>query len=192
NTNWIEPDLAYEEAVKAVLRRIGASRDFLDDFEPFAARVGAAGERVALAQVVLKLTSPGVPDIYRGDELGFRALVDPDNRRPVDWDRRRDLLAHVKGASSAPEEFDLRKLWLTERLLALRAERPAAFAGSYEPLDAGPDVCAFVRAGELQVAAAIREGATLPAPPPGWRDLLPGIAGIGVHASRSGRIATVR
>ncbi len=179
-SNWIEPDLEYEEAVKGFVRRLYSDRRFLDDFEPFALRVAEAGERVALRQLVLKLTSPGVPDIYQGDELGFRALVDPDNRRPVDWDRRREALARVKGAGSAPDGFELRKLWLTERLLALRAERPGAFEGSYEPVDAGPDVCAFIRGGKVHVALALREGATLPKPPAGWHELLPGTASLGI------------
>jgi (1->4)-alpha-D-glucan 1-alpha-D-glucosylmutase len=179
-SNWIEPDLEYEGAVKGFVRELYGDRAFLEDFEPFAARVAEAGERVALRQLVLKLTSPGVPDIYQGDELGFRALVDPDNRRPVDWDRRRDALARVKGAGNPPDGFELRKLWLTERLLALRAERPEAFEGSYEPVDAGPDACAFVRGGEVHVAVAVRDGANLPAPPGGWHDFLPGTAGLGL------------
>jgi len=179
-SNWLEPDLGYEEAVKGFVRRLYSDREFLDDFEPFALRVAEAGERVALRQLVLKLTSPGVPDIYQGDELGFRALVDPDNRRPVDWNRRREALARVKGARSAPDGFELRKLWLTERLLALRKERPEAFEGSYEPLNAGPDVCAFVRGGAVHVAVAVRDGAKLPARPSGWHDLLPGTAGLGL------------
>ena len=64
-------------------------RPFLDDFEPFAARVAAAGRRSALGQQLLKLTVPGVPDVYQGDELEALNLVDPDNRRPVDWEERR-------------------------------------------------------------------------------------------------------
>jgi (1->4)-alpha-D-glucan 1-alpha-D-glucosylmutase len=177
-SNWIEPDLAYEEAVKGFVRRLYEDETFLADFKPFAARVAEAGERVALRQLVLKLTSPGVPDIYQGDELGFRALVDPDNRRPVDWDRRREALARVKGAGNAPDGFELRKLWLTERLLALRAERPQAFEGCYEPVDGGPGVCAFARGGEVHVAVAVREGATLPAAPSAWHDFLPGTASL--------------
>ncbi|HET8673118.1 MAG TPA: hypothetical protein VFL87_05760, partial [Thermoleophilaceae bacterium] len=179
-SNWLEPDLEYEGAVKGFVRSLYEDETFLADFEPFAARVAEAGERVALRQLVLKLTSPGVPDIYQGDELGFRALVDPDNRRPVDWDRRRDALARVKGAGNAPDGFELRKLWLTERLLALRAERPEAFQGSYEPVDASPDVCAFTRGGEVHVAVAVREGATLPPAPSGWHEFLPGTTGLGI------------
>ena len=67
-------------------RRGSATHEpFLADFEPFAAEVAARGERSSLGQLVLRLTSPGVPDIYQGDELPYLALVDPDNRRPVDW-----------------------------------------------------------------------------------------------------------
>jgi (1->4)-alpha-D-glucan 1-alpha-D-glucosylmutase len=116
-----------------------------------------------LATTLLKLASPGVPDIYQGDELPFFALVDPDNRRAVDWEERRRQLA-------APEPAP--KLDLIRRTLELRARRPAAFAGSYEPLDAGEDVCAFVRGGEVLVAVAVRGELGRFAPPAGkWRDV---------------------
>jgi (1->4)-alpha-D-glucan 1-alpha-D-glucosylmutase len=171
NSNWAEPNLEHEEAVKSFVRGLYSNRSFLDDFEPFVARVAAVGERAALGQLVLKLTAPGVPDIYQGDELAFRALVDPDNRRPVDFDRRRSLLASLEGGALLGA--DTRKLWLTWRLLQLRAERPAAFArGSYEPYDAGENVCAYVRGGEVLVAVAVRAGAELPKPHGAWSDLL--------------------
>jgi (1->4)-alpha-D-glucan 1-alpha-D-glucosylmutase len=118
-----------------------------------------------------------VPDIYNGDELPFFALVDPDNRRPVDWDRRRELLARVQ--SGAKPDDETRKLWLVERLLALRARRPDAFEGSYEPIEAGETVCAYMRGGDVLVAVAVREGwdRSALAPPPGyWRDALGGAA----------------
>jgi (1->4)-alpha-D-glucan 1-alpha-D-glucosylmutase len=160
NSNWIEPNLDHEERVKSFTRKVCSEREF----EPFAGRLAPLGDRIALAQVALKLTCPGVPDIYQGDELPFRALVDPDNRRPVDWDR-------VRRARNEP------KLLLTKSLLALRAERPHAFDGSYEPLDLGPEVCAYVRGGEVLVAVAVRE-AVEPQTPSGWRELLrlPGLA----------------
>jgi (1->4)-alpha-D-glucan 1-alpha-D-glucosylmutase len=176
-TSWIEPDLEHEASVKAFARGLLERSDFLESFEPFAAAVARAGERSALAQLLLKLTVPGLPDIYQGDELLSLSLVDPDNRRPVDWALRRELLAEVRGGA-APTAQTL-KLWLIVRALDLRARRPAAFAGTYEPVDAGPDAVAFVRGGEVFAAAAIR-GDSVPAPPgDGWRDVL-GVDGLGI------------
>jgi (1->4)-alpha-D-glucan 1-alpha-D-glucosylmutase len=171
NSNWIEPDTDWEESVKRFVRGLYEHEPFLAEFVPFAERVARAGERAALAQVALKLTAPGVPDIYNGDELPYRALVDPDNRRPVDWQRRRDLLAREK----AGERADL-KLWLIERLLALRGRLPEAFDGTYEPVDAGPDVVAYLRGGRVMVAVALRDGARFRPPVEGWTDVLPGLA----------------
>jgi (1->4)-alpha-D-glucan 1-alpha-D-glucosylmutase len=147
---------------------------FVADFEPFAARVAADGELVALRQTALKLTVPGVPDIYQGDELVSLALVDPDNRRPVDWERRRALLA------APPDTPDTRKLWLIRELLALRARRPEAFAGAYVPLDAGAEAVAFMRGDDVVVALPVR-GEPDVAPPAGeWTavigpETLPGV-----------------
>ena len=171
-TSWVEPDEAHEAAVKAFARALLERRDFLDTFEPFAAAVAEVGDRAALAQLLLKLTVPGLPDIYQGDELLALSLVDPDNRRPVDFARRRALLDEVR-AGAAPTE-ETRKLWLIVRALELRARRPDAFAGSYEPVDAGPDAIAFIRGGEVFAAAALR-GDAVPAPAgDGWRDVLGG------------------
>ncbi len=173
NTNWIEPDEAYEDRVKAFCRTLFDHRPFLTDFEPFAAEVARAGDRAALGQLLLKLTVPGVPDIYQGDELLALSLVDPDNRRPVDWVRRRTLLAEVH--DGAPPTAETRKLWLITRALALRARRPDAFERSYEPLDVGPDACAFVRGGSVLAAAAVRAAvpdAAVELPIGAWRDVL--------------------
>ena len=133
--NWIEPDAAYEERVKAFCRALYDHRPFMTDFEPFAAEVARAGERAALGQLLLKLTVPGVPDIYQGDELLALSLVDPDNRRRVDWARRRELLAEVRRGAAPTAET--RKLWLIVRALTLRAHRPEAFSGGYTPVAAG-------------------------------------------------------
>jgi (1->4)-alpha-D-glucan 1-alpha-D-glucosylmutase len=144
--------------------------------------VAAVGELQALRQTALKLTVPGVPDVYQGDELVALSLVDPDNRRPVDWARRRALLDELR-AGTAPSGPDARKLWLIRELLALRARRPAAFAGGYTPLDAGPDAVAFLRGDEVAVAMPIRDGGldtfALDLPRGTWRpafeaDFLPG------------------
>ena len=152
-SNWLTPDEEHELAVQEYAARAAA----LIESDPFLDEVRALGRRIAAAQVLLKLTAPGVPDIYRGDELEDLSLVDPDNRRPVDWDARRDALAALR-AGAEPTEETL-KLYVTWKALALRAERPAAFAGSYEPVDLGPGVCAFVRGGDVLVAAAVRNDA---------------------------------
>ena len=175
NTNWIAPDTAYEDRVKAFCRALYDHRPFVTDFEPFAASVARAGDRAALGQLLLKLTVPGVPDIYQGDELLALSLVDPDNRRPVDWARRRALLGEVRGGAAPTDET--RKLWLIVRALALRADRPDAFAGAYTPLDAGEDACAFVRGDAVLAATALRRrdvGSSVEVPAGTWRDVLGG------------------
>ena len=176
NTNWIEPNQEWEESVGRFCASLYEHRGFLDEFEPFARRVAAAGERAVLGQVVLKLTAPGVPDLYQGDELPFSALVDPDNRRPVDWGWREAMLARLMGGGRPVPES--RKLFVILRLLTLRARRPDPFAtGAYEPVEAGERVCAFTRGGEVLVAVAVREGANdgvVAAPEGTWRDVLRG------------------
>jgi len=176
NTNWIEPNTEWEEAVGRFCAGLYEHRGFLDEFEPFARRLAAAGERAVLGQVVLKLTAPGVPDLYQGDELPFSALVDPDNRRPVDWGWREAMLARLMGGGRpAPQT---RKLFLILRLLTLRARRAEAFvAGAYEPVEAGERVCAFMRGGDVFVAVGVREGedeGVIAVPGGQWRDVLRG------------------
>ena len=176
NTNWVHQNREWEQAVVRFSGALYDDHRFLALFEPFAARVGVAGERVALGQLVLRLTVPGVPDIYQGDELSYRALVDPDNRRPVDFDWRQAMLRRLMGG--APVVDENRKLFLTMRLLGLRARRPDVFGGAYEPLDADPGACAFVRGGDMLTVVAVRDAAreaTLSEPPRGrWRNVLTG------------------
>lgn len=175
NTNWVQQNHEWEQAVARFARALYDDDAFLREFEPFAARVAADGDRAALCQVVLKLTAPGVPDIYQGDELPYRALVDPDNRRPVDWAWRQAMLSRLMGG--APPTGELRKLFLILRLLGVRARRPAPFLGGYEPLDAGGEACAFVRGGDVLVVVGVRasepEG-VLSAPGGRWRNVLGG------------------
>jgi (1->4)-alpha-D-glucan 1-alpha-D-glucosylmutase len=142
--------------------------------DPFLERVRELGRRLSLAQLLLKLTAPGMPDVYRGDELEDLSLVDPDNRRPVDWQVRRDALRALQNGE--PVDDTNVKLYVTWKTLVLRAQRAPAFAGTYEPVDAGDGVCAFVRGGEVLVAAAVRPGATVRAPE-GWHDVL-GVEGL--------------
>jgi (1->4)-alpha-D-glucan 1-alpha-D-glucosylmutase len=175
NTNWVEVNPDWEDAVKRFARRLVEDPGFMADFQPFVARVASLGRRAALGQLALKLTSPGVPDVYQGDELEYRALVDPDNRRPVDWDLRQAQLRRLMGGGHP--STDAQKLWLISRLLGLRARRPEPFSGGYEPLDAGAYTCAFLRGGDVLTVVQVRSGspgAMLDGPGGRWRELLSG------------------
>ncbi|HEY2310881.1 MAG TPA: hypothetical protein VGH46_07190, partial [Gaiellaceae bacterium] len=97
------------------------------------------------------------------------SLVDPDNRRPVDWQRSARLLAELQ--RGAPPTRETAKLYLVWKTLQLRAEHPDPFAGSYEPIDAGSDVCAYLRGGEILVAVPLRPGARVHVPD-GFADVL--------------------
>jgi (1->4)-alpha-D-glucan 1-alpha-D-glucosylmutase len=174
NTTWVEQDHEWEGRVKAFAVALSEHRPFLDDFEQFAAQIAAAGERSALGQLLLKLTVPGVPDVYQGDELIDLSLVDPDNRRPVDWEARRAALTELQ--AGVPPTRETMKLHLITRALDLRARRPDAFAGAYAPIDAGPDVVAFTRGDDaVLVVVVLRpagEDAEIALPPGSWRDVL--------------------
>jgi (1->4)-alpha-D-glucan 1-alpha-D-glucosylmutase len=172
NTSWVEQDHDYEARVQRFAVALLTHEPFLADFEPFAARVADEGRRSALGQLLLKLTSPGVADIYQGDELEALSLVDPDNRRPVDWAMRREALdALTAGAAPSPQTM---KLHVIRQALALRARREAAFAGAYEPLSAGAGVCAFLRGGTVLVVVPVRDydDATLSGVAGRWADAL--------------------
>jgi (1->4)-alpha-D-glucan 1-alpha-D-glucosylmutase len=171
NTNWVDQDIEWEASVGRFCQALYADRAFISSLEEFCLRVAALGDRAALGQLVLKLTAPGVPDIYQGDELAFRALVDPDNRRPVDWPRRQDSLSRLRGGAAPDAEN--RKQWLIWKLLSLRARRPDAFSGGYEPVDADPDTVSFVRGGEVLVAVRTRPGECRLEPGgQGWHDVV--------------------
>jgi len=167
NTTWVEQDHDYERRVQSYARAVVRYEPFLADFEPFALRVAKLGERSSLAQTLLKLTVPGLPDVYQGDELEALALVDPDNRRPVNWEARRRALAE-----GGPPKFEL-----IRSALALRARRPECFdeRGGYEPLAAeGGEVCAFTRGGgAVAVVVGVRYwiGATVSGLQGHWREV---------------------
>jgi (1->4)-alpha-D-glucan 1-alpha-D-glucosylmutase len=179
STNWIAPDEAHERAVVAFATALLDHGPFRYGFDAVVAKVAERGERIALAQTLLRLTVPGVPDVYQGDELWALSLVDPDNRRPVDWAARRRALDALRDGAEPTRETA--KLHLIHRALALRARRPDAFAGEYVPVPAGDDVVAFLRGDDVLVAAAVRDAATgvqgwaLPAAVAGrWADVLSG------------------
>ena len=163
-TSWIEPNETHERRVREFVRGLYGNQEFLDDFEPFAARVARAGEHASLGALLLRLTSPGVPDLYQGDALWSLNLVDPDNRRPVNWS------AHAAALREPTPTRRTLKAHLIKRVLRLRAERPAVFAGSYEPIDAGPDRVAYVRGDAIKVVVPLRPGDSAGG---GDHDLLP-------------------
>jgi (1->4)-alpha-D-glucan 1-alpha-D-glucosylmutase len=180
SSSWIEPNEAHEAAVKRFAVDLLDHGPFRYGFDAVAARVAELGARVALAQTLLKLTVPGMPDVYQGDELWAYSLVDPDNRRPVDWTARRAALDALR--DGVPPTGETIKLHLVHAALDLRRRRPDAFAaGDYVPVPAGDDVVAFLRGDAVLVAVAIRDGATgaggweLPPSAAGrWRDVLTG------------------
>ncbi|MFT3865665.1 MAG: malto-oligosyltrehalose synthase [Solirubrobacterales bacterium] len=178
NTSWVEQNAAWEGAVLAFVRGVYAPGPLNEAIDAFVERVSPLGERAAVGQLLLKLTTPGVPDVYQGDELWRLSMVDPDNRRPVDFDARRRALAALD-AGAEVTRADV-KLHLIRRALALRARRPGPFAGAYDPLVADESLCAFIRGDdEILAVASIRDpevpGATLRLPESAageWQDAL--------------------
>jgi len=142
NTSWIQPNEQWDSAMNEFVARVldpSAKNKFLPTFLPVAEEIARLGAINSLSQAAIKLTVPGVPDIYQGSEIWNFSLVDPDNRRPVDYGQRRELLASLETAT--PEELlehwpDGRiKLLLTQRLLRFRREHEQLFKrGSYIPL----------------------------------------------------------
>jgi (1->4)-alpha-D-glucan 1-alpha-D-glucosylmutase len=157
-TSWLNPDSLYEEGlttfVEQLLDRDG-SRAFLDSFEPFVSRVALLGALNSLSQLALKLAMPGLPDLYQGTEFWDLSLVDPDNRRPVDFGERIAALTSIGQQADWGRLADAWpdgriKLALMHTLLALRGRAPALFTeGGYRAVDVtGPhrnEVVAFAR-----------------------------------------------
>jgi (1->4)-alpha-D-glucan 1-alpha-D-glucosylmutase len=157
-SSWSSPNEAHEAALgRFVMTVLDASRPnaFLPDFCAFMAPIERPAAIASLAQLAIKLTAPGVPDMYQGCELWDFSLVDPDNRRPPDWLQRRALLPAVANAPTddlqAEWQDGREKLFLSRRLLHLRRKYAALFAeGDYQPLygegGRGDDhLCAFAR-----------------------------------------------
>ena len=173
-TSWINRNAEYETAVSSFVRALltpGEKNRFLDDFVPFQRSIARIGIWNSLSQTLLKLTSPGVPDIYQGNELWDFSLVDPDNRRPIDFVRRQQAFANLRGLASDPDallrerlletpEDGRLKLYLTWKTLCLRKQQRTLFqAGEYVPLAvAGAKanhVVAFIRKSEAASALVI-------------------------------------
>ncbi|MDQ3407203.1 MAG: malto-oligosyltrehalose synthase [Chloroflexota bacterium] len=140
HTSWSRPDEAYEKALSGFIAGAYSNEAFCSDLEAFVEKLAQPARITSLAMTLLKLTMPGIPDIYQGTELWDHSLVDPDNRRPVDFGLRQRLAEEAAG--NTPEHVisrlaeGLPKLWLIQHALAVRRERPAAFGpeGAYRPL----------------------------------------------------------
>ncbi len=141
HTSWVDPDPAYDAAVERWVRAVLADEEFLADLDAFVAPLVVHGWTASLAQKLVQLTMPGVPDVYQGNELWDLSLVDPDNRRPVDFAVRRELLASIDGGWQPPvDETGAAKLLVVSRALRLRRDRPELFTG-YTPVY-GEGACA--------------------------------------------------
>lgn len=161
HSNWINPNDAYAQAGTDFVNAIWADPGFRAAFEPFHARVTYFGWFNSLTQTLLKLTCPGVPDIYQGNELWDYSLVDPDNRRPVDWAHRQSLLEGLRAVEQgdrgqlaqrllAEMESGEIKLYLTYSVLNYRRDHAELFrAGGYQPVEVtgthADHVCAYLR-----------------------------------------------
>jgi (1->4)-alpha-D-glucan 1-alpha-D-glucosylmutase len=196
HSSWLQPNEAYENACLAFIDAIleeSADNAFLKDFLVFQKRIAGPGAVNALAQVLLKIASPGAPDFYQGTELWDFSLVDPDNRRPVDFAKRSALLDDVRRRETLDLASLLRdlttnwkdgriKLYLTYRALNFRRAQAELFRkGEYIPLE-GPHTCAFARRmGDVWAIAAVpRMVASVPAP--GKKLLAPKVFGDGLLA----------
>jgi|LSQX01.2.fsa_nt_gb (1->4)-alpha-D-glucan 1-alpha-D-glucosylmutase len=192
HTSWTVQDDTYEGSIREFVQAILEDRTFCEDVADFTGRLVAAGRINSLAETLIKLTAPGVPDIYQGTELWDLSLVDPDNRRPVDFALRRRLLDELPSLSPedilARSDEGLPKLWLIRQSLHLRRARPELFGsqGGYRPIFASgaraSHLVAFMR-GENVISVAPRlvlrlngdwSDTALDLPAGQWTDLLSG------------------
>jgi (1->4)-alpha-D-glucan 1-alpha-D-glucosylmutase len=176
HTSWINPNVRYDDAIARFAEAIldpARSSPFLEDFAVFQAWVAHFGVFNSLAQTLVKITAPGVPDFYQGSELWDLNLVDPDNRRPVDWQLRRDMLDELTGAMEqvsdraafarelmkAKEDGRAKLYLIREALACRRAYAPLFREGEYRPLEAqgtlAEHILGFARVAKEAVALTI-------------------------------------
>jgi (1->4)-alpha-D-glucan 1-alpha-D-glucosylmutase len=165
-TSWVTNNAEYESALNSYIDTLLADTKFTASLEAFVAKVLHAGRVNSLAQTLVKYTAPGVPDLYQGGELWDLSLVDPDNRRPVDYELRERLLHEVEKLDAAGllarMDDGLPKMAVVRAGLAVRREKPEWFGehAAYEPLRAegnkAAHVIAFVRGGNVITVAPLR------------------------------------
>ncbi len=200
-TTWTEPDAAYEAAVHAAVDALYDDEQVARAFRELLDEIVEPGWSNALAAKLIALTMPGVPDVYQGSELWEQSLVDPDNRRPVDFDDRADLLGAIAAGAGAAAPHGLgdrgaAKMLLTRAALTLRRDRPELFS-TYEPVriegEAAEHALAFSRGGAITVVTRLPVGLAarggwgdtrLELPAGSWR----GAAGFDTPTSTSGSV----
>jgi (1->4)-alpha-D-glucan 1-alpha-D-glucosylmutase len=171
HSNWINPNAAYAQAIADFMHQIWSSATFRESFVAFQQRIAYFGRINSLAQTLLKLTCPGVPDIYQGNELWDFSLVDPDNRRPVDFELRSDLLQRLRAQAQtdraalvrellAESESGAIKLYLIYRTLDYRRRHEALFSdGDYQPVMVqgthADHISAFLRTDDKDVVLVV-------------------------------------
>jgi (1->4)-alpha-D-glucan 1-alpha-D-glucosylmutase len=190
HTSWTSPHAEYDAALRRFVEACLADSAFMRDVGSFVEPLVAFGRINSLAQTLLKLTAPGVPDLYQGTELWSLHLVDPDNRRPVDYPRRRRALANVKSLSPSAiwqrADEGLPKMWVTHAALQMRGRHPEAFGAraGYRIVEANgtraSQVVAFLRGNMVMPvvprlvmrASGSWRGTTIEVPAGQWRDAL--------------------
>ena len=186
-TSWTDPDEGYESAVLGYADAVLGDPELTRRIAGFVAKIAADARVNSLGAKLVQLTMPGVADVYQGCELTGLSLVDPDNRRPVDFTLRRRMLGALDGDSPA-DGLDAEKLLVTSRALRLRRDHPDWFAGSYTPVladgTAAGHAVAFLRGGNAvtvatRLPAGLRRaggwaGTAVTLPAGRWRDALTG------------------
>jgi (1->4)-alpha-D-glucan 1-alpha-D-glucosylmutase len=189
-TSWVANNAEYEKALDVYIDSILADQEFVEDLKKFVGEILRAGQTNSLTQTLLKYTAPGVPDLYQGGELWDFSLVDPDNRRPVDYELRKKQLAEMTSMNAAQvmerSEDGLPKLWVIHHALELRNEQPEWFGGGadYVPISADgaqrERVIAYLRGDNVLTIAprwsheAVWDETTIELPGGRWMDRLTG------------------
>jgi len=157
-TSWLRPDAAYEREIESFVRGVLGDGELIAEVARFVDELAPAALRISLARTLLKLTVPGIPDFYQGCEAWDTSLVDPDNRRPVDFALRRHVLGRAQtldAAGALAAGAATAKTWLVWRVLELRRQSPELFDLPYRPLEViGPGrdrVIAYARGDQLAV-----------------------------------------
>ena len=194
-TSWTVRRAGYESAVLGLVDAVLGDPELTAAIASFVAKIAPDARVNTLGAKLVQLTMPGVADVYQGCELTGLSLVDPDNRRPVDYQRRRRLLAALEAAPDQAVGLDAEKLLVTSRALWLRRDHPDWFAGSYTPLasegPAAEHAFAFLRGGHAvtvvtRLPAGLRRrggwaDTALPLPELHWRDVLTGVRHAGLR-----------